>query len=215
MPLAAALFLAPASAFADGGAVKASCSQDGTVVYREEIPAGAPAERRLLIASMHPKALCVFLDRSVSAQSMPDGREAVPADESIAGGDESLAAALAVIASGKTGDAYPEGMAAFVRESGAVNEAVRPSAKPSAKAGGQAGRFLNLAVGVYRNVGMADVMAHWKAMQAGTKVLSRMTPTVNASAGVTMVSVEGVPDELAAELCEEASAKGSGCLAVY
>lgn len=207
--LAAAVAATPA--IAGDAVVKASCSQDGRVVYREEIPAGAASERRILIASMHPKALCVFLeprDPSVpAAEATASGAVGQVSEED----DASLAAALAVIASGKPGDAYPDGISDFVK--GSAGESA-PAAKPVRKAAGDA-HFLNLAIGVYENVPLADVMAHWKEMQEGSKVLSRMTPTVNSSGDVTMVSVEGVPDELAAQLCDEAAVKGPGCLAVY
>lgn len=207
--LAAAFAASPALAV--DTVVKASCSQDGRVVYREEIPAGTASERRILIASMHPKALCVFLE-----PTDPSSAAAIPPSQgspgTIAGdADASLAAALAVIASGKPGDAYPDGISDFVKGS-AKPEA--QTAKPAKRAKGDA-HFLNLAIGVYERVPLADVMAHWKEMQEGSKVLSRMTPTVNSSGDITMVSVEGVPDELAAQLCDEAAVKGPGCLAVY
>lgn len=204
----AALQMASA-AMAEESAVRASCSEGGTVVYREDIPADAPSKRRLLIASMHPKALCVFLDPRAG------GGAAVGATTAIAsqmGGDDSLAAALAVIAEGKPGDPYPDSISAAVK--GAPAQSV-PAQKTTPNGGRPDQHFLNLAIGVYRDVSLADVMAHWKEMQAGTKILSRMTPTVNSAGGVTMVSVEGIPDEMAASLCDEAAQKGAGCLAVY
>jgi len=199
------------------GMVRASCHQAGRIVYREDFPADAPAEKRILIAARHPGAMCVFLDVPAEGESAPS----LPADayrkpdvaDSFDPGDPDLAAALSVIAEGRVGERYPSEIAEAVR--GQAQPSGGNPARTGGKDGPNAGGFLNLTVGIYRNVPMKDVMDHWKAMQEDTKVLSRMTPTVNAMDGVIVVSVESVPDALAAPLCEEAAMKGSGCVAVY
>lgn len=188
--------------------IRASCSQDGRIVYREDFAAGSPMEKRILVAARHPGAMCVFLD--VPAQQAA-GRAGALAGGGVSatvagrGDDAELAAALSIIAGGKPGDPYP---LAFAEEMSKIATSGNAVAQP-------AKQLLNLTLGIYRGVPLADVMAHWKAMQDGTEVLARMTPTVNGVDGVTVISVEGVPDELAVTLCEEAEAKGAGCVAVY
>lgn len=58
-------------------------------------------------------------------------------------------------------------------------------------------------------------MEHWRQMSAGTKVLSKMTPTVTTAEDVMMLSIEGVTDGEAGQLCDEAQERGVGCLAAY
>jgi hypothetical protein len=74
---------------------------------------------------------------------------------------------------------------------------------------------VNLTIGIYKGVAMDDVIAHWKTMQQGTKILSRMTPNMTVTGNVTMLSIEDVQDSDAAALCDEAAKVGSGCIAVY
>lgn len=216
LALALAASLAAAAAVPQdasaAGTVRASCHQDGRIVYREDFPADSPAEKRILIAARHSGAMCVFLDVT-GRESMPVPGAAPASPVPDVAGDPDLAAALSVIAEGRTGERYPPSIANAVR-GGASPPARIPEAKEGARQAAPAG-FLNLTLGIYRGVPLADVMDHWKKMQEGTKVLSRMTPTVSAVDGVIMVSVEGVPDELAASLCEEAAGKGAGCVAVY
>lgn len=207
----AGIFAAGLSGATDASeTVRASCHQDGRIVYREDFPSDAPAEKRILIAARHPGAMCVFLDvpGGAAAKSNPVA-VTEPFERQRTSGDDDLAAALAVIAEGRPGDRYPPSIA------DAVKEAAAPQAQEEGGKEGARPGFLNLTIGIYRDVPLADVMEHWKAMQDGTKVLSHMTPTVNALDGVIVVSVEGVPDDLAGTLCEEAAAKGAGCVAVY
>jgi hypothetical protein len=184
-------------------------------VYREDIPADASAERRLSIASKNPQAMCVFLK---IADLPPETR--VPAsaelpDEVLKGAlegggtaDESLAAALSVL-SGSSDRSGPMGSTADSFSNAFAQPMVRGTATEDRQ------RPLNLTIGMYRSVPMETVMAHWKAMQAGTKVLARMTPSMSVVGDVTMLSIENVPDADAAELCEEAERTGAGCIAVY
>ena len=190
--------------------VRASCHQQGRIVYREDFPADAPAEKRILIAARNPGAMCVFLDVSDTghAAARSEGAE-YPADpsHSFAPDDPGLAAALSVIADGRIGERYPASIASAIPAPSDREAGKSASSVPSG--------FLNLTVGIYRNVALADVMDHWRMMQEGTSVLSRMTPTVSTVDGVIVVSVEGVPDDKAVGLCEEAARKGAGCVAVY
>jgi hypothetical protein len=214
--VAAITLLASTQADAQSSAmIRATCTQKGITVYREDIPADASAERRLSIASKNPQAMCVFLKIS---DLPPEHRSPATTGElpdevirgAIKGGgmaDESLAAALSVL-SGDTGSPAASGI-----EESFSNGFDQPMARGSLPEDRQ--RPLNLTIGLYRSVPMESVVAHWKTMQAGTKVLSRMTPSMSVVGDVTMLSVENVQDEDAAELCREAEEKGVGCIAVY
>lgn len=208
---------APAEA---GGMIRASCVQNGRSEYREDIPADASADRRLYIAAKYPEALCVFLKiddkppeyREPAAQAL-DG---LPADVIAAasgsgqGSDESLATALSVL-TGKGGASRDSG--AWTAPSTFSNAWSAPMTSDPTASTRQ--KPVNLTIGIYKGVAMEDVVAHWKAMQQGTKILSRMTPNMTVSGDVTMLSIEEVQDSDAAALCEEAARVGSGCIAVY
>jgi hypothetical protein len=195
--------------------IRATCTSKGTkaTVYREDIPVDASAERRLMIASKYPDALCMFLKISdiPPEQRLPSA----PADPILGGAagssltmDESLAAALNVL-SGKSDDAGPASSSA-ARFSNAFATPMMQTAPEVERP-----KPLNLTIGVYRSVPMQDVVAHWKTMQAGTEILTKMTPSISIVGDVTMLSIENVPDELAARLCDEAKEKGAGCIAVF
>lgn len=197
------------------GMIRATCTQDRMTVYREDIPSDASAERRLSIASKYRKAMCIFLkiedlppERRVSASADLPDEVLRGALEGSSTPDESLAAALSVL-SGSSDRAEPSA------SSGASfsNAFAQPMASGSAAE--ERSHPLNLTIGIYRSVPMASIMAHWKSMQAGTKVLARMTPSMSVVGDVTMLSIENVPDDDAAKLCEEAEKVGSGCIAVY
>ncbi|MNU37046.1 hypothetical protein D3C71_256740 [compost metagenome] len=195
--------------------IRATCTQKGMTVYREDIPADASAERRLSIASRNPQAMCVFL----KIADMPPERRVPASDDlpdevlrgALEGGsspDESLAAALSVL----SGPSDRPGSTPSVRDSFS-NAFAQPMVRGSSAE--DRPRPLNLTIGIYRSVPMESIMAHWRSMQAGTKVLARMTPSMAVVGDVTMLSIENVPDDDAAELCQEAEKVGSGCIAVY
>lgn len=217
--LLAAMFGGPVPVEA-AGMIRASCTEPGKNVYREDIPADAPADRRLLIAAKYPEALCVFLKiddkppeyREPVAQALGGLPAEVIAAASGTGGDsdESLATALSVL-TGKGGpslDPGPSGTSSSFSNAWSVPMTSDPTASTRQKP-------VNLTIGIYKGVAMDDVVAHWKAMQQGTKILSRMTPNMTVSGDVTMLSIEEVQDTDAAALCEEAARVGSGCIAVY
>jgi len=188
-------------------AIKVSCVENGQVVFSGEIPADANATQRRKVADNHPQAMCVFLQPGRVAFGNPVGSGSMPAAPGAGVPDNDLAAALSMIVNGRTGQAYPpefgELMSGLnVSEGGSVPVPYRPNR-------------VNLAVGIYRNVPLSDIMAHWKTMQDGTEVLSGMTPTVSVGHDISMLSVEGVPDVLANLFCEEAARKGPGCIAFY
>lgn len=211
----------PSAALAAGGMIRASCVENGFSRYREDLPADATADRRLAIAAKYPEAMCVFLKISdlppeYRAPNPVAGGE-LPADVvngAMTGGqapDESLAAALSVL----TGTGGPRGGmdiggAAPTPFSNAWSQPMTsdPAATTRQKP-------VNLTIGIYKGVAMEDVVAHWKAMQQGTKMLSRMTPNMTVTGNVTMLSIEDVQDSDAAAVCDEAAKVGSGCIAVY
>lgn len=219
--LALSILSMPSPADAAGGMIRASCTQNGRGVYREDIPADATADRRLAIAARHPEAMCVFLK---IADLPPEYRDpsgkallgSIP-DEVLGGvgapgqsADESLAAALSVLTG--QGD-VPSGAASGPAPTAFSNAWAQPLTSDPTEFTRQ--KPVNLTIGIYKDVPMDDVIAHWKAMQQGTKVLSRMTPNMTVTGNVTMLSVEDVQDHDAAELCQEAARTGSGCIAVY
>lgn len=197
------------------GMIRATCTQKGMTVYREDIPADASAERRLSIASRNPQAMCVFLkiadlppERRVPASDDLPDEVLRGALEGGASADESLAAALSVL----TGPSDRTGSMPATQESFS-NAFEQPMVHGSAAE--DRPKPLNLTIGIYRSVPMESIMAHWRSMQAGTKVLARMTPSMAVVGDVTMLSIENVPDDDAAALCLEAEKVGSGCIAVY
>lgn len=200
---------------ADTNMIRATCNQDGMIVHREDIPADASAERRLMIAAKKPKAMCVFLK---IADHPPEYRapSTVPSDmlpsEILSAAastgnseDVSLAAALNVL-SGRSDDEAGSDIPQF--SNAYTTPMTMDTILPKASA-------LNLTIGLYKNLKMEDVIAHWKLMQQGTKVLATMTPSMAVTGDITMLSIEDVPDSQAAALCEEAAKNGSGCIAVY
>jgi hypothetical protein len=203
-------------AYAQEGMIRATCTQKGMTVYREDIPANASAEQRLAIATKNPQAMCVFLkiaDLPPEHRAVPQYSGGLPNEilqGALVGGsaDESLAAALSVLAGNTTGTPM-----STYRPSASFSNSFEVPVASAVEEDRQ--KPLNLTIGVYRSVPMGDVMAHWKAMQAGTKVLSRMTPSMSVVGDVTLLSVENVPDQDAATLCEEADKNGVGCIAVY
>lgn len=197
------------------GSIRATCTQGGSMVYREDIPEDSPADRRLAIASKNPEAMCVFLkiadmppEQRVPVTSSSEIPEDVLKGATIPQGnaDESLAAALSVL-SGKSEEPNLIPLPSFSNEIKAPMQALpETSDRPTP---------LNLTVGIYRNMEMPDVVAHWKLMQKDTKVLSRMTPSISTVGDVTLLSIEDVPYDDAAELCKEAERHGEGCIAAY
>jgi hypothetical protein len=201
---AAALMTASVMAHADDGAVRASCTtKDGQVIYREDLPVGTSADRRLQIASAHRNALCVFLKVDAVATEQ-EGHEPALAALS-GGGNEDLASALAYLSPGSSvgtpyGGAFDKSMKSFMKTENAFTDEVKS---------------VNLTIGVYANATSEDVLGHWAYIMKNTKALSRMTPSIERVGDVVVLSVEGVADEDASLVCQEAEKYASGCIAVY
>lgn len=208
------------TADAAGGLIRASCvEKGGAIVYREDLPADATADRRLAIATRYSPAMCVFLK---IAELPPEYREPQQAAQpglpteilsgAAAGGmssDESLAAALSVLTGKRDGQNGIAGPAA----SSFSNAWAQPLS--SSQMADTRPKPVNLTIGIYKDIGMDDVIAHWKSMQHGTRLLSRMTPNMSVTGNITMLSIEDVQDADAAAVCDEAALVGSGCIAVY
>lgn len=217
MAVATALSVLPGKTLA---VVRASCSESGEIVYRENLSTDTP-EKRALISANNPNAMCVFFEASEQARSgpvpmsVPGGASHLPDSIlSAAAGrskveDKDLAAALSAILGKKPGEGYePMSTGTPAILGGTVAE---PGPKPT----GAAPKVVGLALAVFNDVPLSNVMAHWRTMSAGTRMLSRMTPTVTSTGSVTLLSIEGVPDEDVGGVCEEAKEKGAGCLAAY
>ena len=203
---------------ATAGQIRATCTQNGAMIYREDIPEDATAERRLAIAASRPQAMCIFLKVGATPpeQRMPAGLgDEIPLDVlkgavvPQGGADESLATALSVL-SGRSDAPDLKPLPPFANDVGTP-----VSAWAAADASDDSRKPLNLTVGIYRNMEMQDVVAHWKVMQKDTIVLARMTPSIATVGDVTLLSVEDVPYEDASKLCVEAKKHGEGCIAAY
>lgn len=188
----------------DDGAVRASCTQAGRIIYREDLPSGTPANRRLEIAAANPNALCIFLKAEPVEANVPEVNDAVLANVS-GGGSEDLAAALSFLSPGGAvgtpyGKVFDESMTSFMKTENAFTKDIKS---------------VNLTIGVYSGATPEDVLAHWGAIIKNAKLLGRMTPSIERIGDVTVLSVENVADEDASIVCEEAQQYASGCVAVY
>lgn len=209
------------SSNADAAAtIRASCMEGNQVVYREDIPRDAPESRRAQIIARNPKAMCVFLEMQDAASigvpispkgtpgivRLPDvlvaaaaGRTTIP--------DAELSAALSAI-TGSEIPAPPKLSLTAPTEPAVHRSSMQAGTPPS-------GKTVNLTLGIYRSVPLAEVMEHWRLMSSGTRALSKMTPTITRDEDITMLSLEGVTDDEAETLCDEARDRGVGCLAAY
>jgi len=198
--------------------LRASCMEGNQVVYREDIPSDGPGERRAQIIARNPNAMCVFLE----LQDQERIGAPLPAAAQGAGGGR-LPDALVSAAAGRSRLPDAELSAALSAITGTRNPLPPTQASPSPASTPRAktsatevpSGTVALTIGIYRDMPVAEVMEHWRQLSSGTKVLSRMTPTITTAEDVTMLSVEGVTDGEAGPLCDEASERGMGCLAAY
>ena len=201
----AALLSLSGQADAADSTIRASCTQGGRIVYREDLPAGTPADRRLEIANAYRTALCVFLKADNAPPTLPDIVDPALAGV-VSGGNEDLASALSYLSTGQTavgtpyGGAFDKGMKDFMR-----SENVFKSEEGS----------VNLTIAVYSGAKPEDVLGHWAYIKNNTVYLAKMTPSIETVGDTTVLSVENVSDGFAARVCEEAQKVASGCLAVY
>jgi hypothetical protein len=226
--LAAALFVGalsmvpvfPATAAADE-IIRASCSERGRVVHREDMAANASPEKRLSIAAARPNALCIFLKVGEPADRVPsEGTplqvqvQAAPANAPSAIGapvaQDDLAKALAFISDGR--DKGPSSVAAYSNPD-VFNDGPSPFA--AEKAFSKSTDSVNLTIGVYDNATSETVNAHWNFIKSQTSFLAQMTPSIKTVDGVTVLTLENVMTSAAAKACEEAEKYASGCIAVY
>ena len=195
--------------------LRVTCTQNGRIVYKEELPANAGQEERMFVYAKNPDALCIFLQDEPPPGALGVESFEVAGSGKVGGGtsentpSNDLATALAMISSGKPASSMPidltDAMQKFRSETGA--------AAPAPKAEKQ--KLLNLTIGIYRSVGAGDVISHWKAMQKQGASLRNLTPTLTSVADITMLSVENILDEDADAVCKDASVLGSGCIAFY
>lgn len=196
--------------------IRASCTANGKIVYREDLPAAASFEQRKKIMDAFPYAMCIFL-----ANGSPQNSHSTVSDfgfDRDASSDDGLVAALAAISGGQTGERYPDDIARMfsgekdamdILGKGAGSETNAPT--PDKESAG----FVNLTLGIYKKMKMGDILAHWKVMQNHGPTLRKMTPTFDTVDDITVMSIMQVPDALADKVCSEASEKGQGCIAFF
>lgn len=186
-------------------AMKVSCIENGVVILNDDLPDGVSQKEKRAISNRYPRAMCVFLTKNEGG----DLTDAAGLGRGQIGDtvlDSDLATALSMISGSK----------ARVRSSKAKPAVKAPETHlPKTAPVPDGAPRVNLALGVYKNVTLKDVMAHWKVMAKGTSIMARLTPTVAVEGDVALLSVEGVPDELADSLCREAEQNSVGCLAFY
>jgi hypothetical protein len=193
--------------------IKVSCTQNGRIVYQKnEVSETETYDQRKLIADKFPKAMCIFLEKSSSRlTSTPEEANAIEYDDE-------LLTALAAITNGKTGERYPENIARLFSDEENTKSIISGSdgrfTNNNANEKGESG-FVNLTLGVYKNLPMVDVLGHWKIMQKDGSILKKMTPTFDNVDNITVMSILKVPDELADQVCKEASKRGQGCIAFF
>jgi hypothetical protein len=205
--VAAGLLALASNAAAEDGTIRALCMQPGQagqIVYREDLPAGTSADRRLEIAALYRKALCVFLKVEPTQDAVPDVHD--PALVAMSGaGNQDLASAIAYLSPGASvgtpyGGAFDESMKDFMKTENAFTDHVKS---------------VNLTIGVYTGSTSEDVLEHWAVIKNSTKLLGRMTPSIERVGDIVVLSVENVADEDASAVCREAQEYASGCMAVY
>jgi hypothetical protein len=213
------LGLAFSAIFATGAQAKdvlrVTCTQNGRVVFKEELPANAGQEERMFVYAKNPDALCIFLQDGPSPETFGSVSFDAASSGKVGGGtsdntpSNDLATALAMISSGKPATSMPidltDAMQKFRQETGA----------PAPETAVEKQKLLNLTIGIYRSVGASDVISHWKAMQKQGPSLKNLTPTLTSVADITMLSVENISDENADAICKDAAVLGSGCIAFY
>lgn len=197
-------------------ALRVTCTENGRIVFKQELPANAGQEERMFVYAKNPNALCIFLqDRPVfvndqellGVEDITQGKIDVGTSENTPSND--LATALAMISSGSPSPGSPvdltDAMQKFRQETGAA----KPPSNTDQK------KLLNLTIGIYRAVPTRDVIAHWKTMQSQGHALQHLTPTLTNIADITMLSVENISDGDANAICKDAESLGSGCIAFY
>lgn len=193
----------------DEKSVKVSCTQNGRIVYpQKELTETEAHNRRKMITEQFPNAMCIFLEKSQSKNNDYQDDKYTP------GTDDELLTALAVISSGKTGERYPDDISKLFSDKKKIFSSGNGQEKNNEIKDKERG-YINLTLGVYKNLTMNDVLAHWKVMQKDANILKKMTPTFDTVENIIVMSILKVPDELANQVCKEASQKGQGCIAFF
>jgi hypothetical protein len=187
--------------------LRASCTQGGRIVNREDLAPGAGVTEKMIVAARFPEALCVFVQNDDANNSV--GYVQAPPVEGRVSSDTDLATALAMISEGrqstKLGEGIPVDLSAVMQPLKSKGSIPDPTVAST----------INLTIGIYKDMSAEDVMAHWKVMQRESVTLQRMTPTLTKAKEITMLSVENVPDASADQVCKEAEKTSSGCIAYY
>lgn len=208
--LAAAIFAGstaiPTLSTAEEASIRASCTQNNVLVYRETVPSESLDQKRADIADRFPTAMCVFLEiptegtQEVGAPSVQS-----PPKDVGRGIDTELITALAAITDKTSPDRIGETVdASFSQRFGDYFKSKKEVAPK-----------VGLAIGIYDDVELSTVLSHWRSAASGTTWLSRMTPTVSTAGKITMLSLDGIKDEDVAKVCEEVEDRGLKCLAAY
>lgn len=200
-----------ASEVAEKGII-VSCTANGRIVHKEELPADLSYEKRRQIKDAFPAAMCIFLSKNSSEKALYTNRYGF--DDS-ASSDDGLVAALAAISGGQIGEEYPADISRMFSGKSNSTEIIQGGRSTLSTQPTKAYGVVNLTLGIYRDMTMKDILAHWKQMQEGGPTLRRMTPTFDTVANVTVMSIMQVPDALADKVCSEASEKGQGCIAFF
>jgi hypothetical protein len=182
-------------------AIRVSCTQNNHLVHREDVPRESLDQRRADISDRFPSAFCVFLEvASEDAVSVGQPARAINSN----GPDTDLITALAAITNKITPDRIGEVVPAdFSQRFGDVQTKKEAKSK------------IGLAIGIYDEVPLSTVLAHWRVAAAETTWLSRMTPTVSTEGAITMLSLDGVQDDDVGNVCKELEDRGMKCLAAY
>ena len=183
--------------------MKVSCMDSGKQIFGAEIPADTPDEKKLWITSAYPQAMCVFLKTkkqikgtSIAGEAVPNLKDAAPND---------LAKALSYLSGeGEIGQPYGSDF-----DSGMKTYSKTYNAFPMDN------NTINLTIGIYENAKQEDVLKFWGYLKKNTEILGSMTPTIEILDSIAILSVEGVLDTDANQVCQEAKEYASGCIATY
>lgn len=201
---------------------RVSCTVNGISVYREDIPQRMLNDRRKeAIRLAHPDAMCVYLDLNRETPlSMDTGspRAINSAFKQSLDTRDDLAAALAIISDGNVGSKYPDDIELFVkgRDKAMLGDGMGLARESTQEAAHKSpGSVLNMAIGIYREVSVETILAHWRSMQSKSKLLTKLTPTIDTVDNVSMLSLLKIPDEMVAQLCDELETFNSKCITAF
>jgi hypothetical protein len=187
--------------------LSASCTQNGRIVNRENLPPGAGTTEKLIIAARFPDALCIFVQSDETNNTV--GYVQAPPVNSRVSTDNDLATALAMISEGRQSTRVGEGLPVD------LSTVMQPLKSKGNVPDTTAAATISLTIGIYKDMSAEDIMGHWKIMQKQSTTLQKMTPTLTRAKDITMLSVENVPDASADQVCKEAEKTSSGCIAYY